>query len=133
MGLDGVVAATWRVWDFAYTYHSSLYDNSNPQAQDATNIHEDIHRYNQDQQTMAFWNSNQHEIDAYTAEINYTKGQIASLKLQINGLKHTQCPDSGNSDNNKTIATLQDQIRNYYDSLLNAQAQLTQYQAAQNR
>jgi hypothetical protein len=105
------------------TIFLSPYYNETPEAQDATRIHEDIHRYDPGQQTLAITDRRQQEIDAYTAEINYTKGQIARLKLQLNALNAPgQCGDK------ETIMQVQNSIRNYYDSLRDAEASLEFYQ-----
>jgi chromosome segregation ATPase len=87
-----------------------------------TIVHEDVHRYDPNQQSLAFWNNRQHEIDAYTREINWTKGQIDLLTRELNDLNSQQCPDKAK------IAQLERSILNYQSSLANAQAELEDYQ-----
>jgi hypothetical protein len=122
LGLDDL-AHTYRFGPYAYTHYSSDFNNLSPEEQMTTTIHEDIHRYDPNQQSLAFWNNRQHEIDAYSREINWTKGQIDRLMMELNALRQQKCPDKAE------IARLEHSIANYYSSLLNAQDQLKDYEA----
>ena len=110
---------TWRVGPYAYTYYTQQYYNSSPQEQDATRVHEGVHRNDPNQQTAAFWNSRQHEIAAYTREINYTLEQIALRQREIQELMNERCPPDRDR-----IWQLRQEILNYQRSLDNAREQL---------
>jgi hypothetical protein len=105
------------------THFLAPYYQKTPEAQDATRIHEDVYRYDPNQQSWAFWNRVPNEIDAYTKEMNYTKGRIARLKLQLQQLQQSDCPKK------YEIAKIENQIKNYYDSIRNAQDYLSCYQS----
>ena len=122
LGLDSN-ASTFRIGPFSSTSFSDSFNSLTPEEQDATRVHEDVHAYDPNQQTLNKLYHKDHELDATIKEINYIKGRMAALDLAINAERKKTCPDK------VLIHELGIQKGNYLKALINAETNLDFYRS----
>ena len=86
-----------------------------PEEQASARFHEGVHRYDSNQQSLAFWNQRQREIDAYTKQIQWTKGQVAALNNELNARLKDDCQEQAE------VARLKTSAQNYELAIMNAE------------